>query len=104
MFHDLADPAGLVAWLHRVTRDGTSICVTTYASSAVRVCVAAAERGVSLERVCFESSEDIARYPEKRRTSCFRAVLKPAFSTRYLEGVRTQGHPSEVAARASGPL
>lgn len=52
-FHDLADPAGFVSWLRGITRDGTRVCVTTYASSAVRACVAAAEHGVSLERVCF---------------------------------------------------
>lgn len=82
MFHDLADPAGLVAWLHRVTRDGTSICVTTYASSAVRVCVAAAERGVSLERVCFITLGEPYTEAKQRlvRAVGARALVRYAFT------------------------
>ncbi len=53
VFHDLSDPAGMAAWLATRLTEGRPICVTTYASSAVRICVAARERGVDLRGLCF---------------------------------------------------
>jgi hypothetical protein len=50
---DLREPERLVSWLLDRRREGRSVCVTTYASSAVRTCTAARDRGVSLEGVCF---------------------------------------------------
>jgi hypothetical protein len=82
VFHDLADPGGLAAWLHRATREGTSVCVTTYASSAVRVCVAAAERGLSLERVCFVTMGEPFTEAKQRlvEAASARALVRYAFT------------------------
>jgi len=52
-FLDLQDPAGMATWLAGHIKDGKPICVTTYASSAVRICTAAREKGISLRGVCF---------------------------------------------------
>jgi hypothetical protein len=52
-FLDLRQPARLVDWLTERRREGRFVCVTTYASSAVRVCIAAWERGLRLDGVCF---------------------------------------------------
>jgi hypothetical protein len=52
-FLGLEDPGRLVEWLLARRRAGKSVCLTTYASSAVRVCLAAAARGLSLDGVCF---------------------------------------------------
>jgi hypothetical protein len=46
-------PERLTEWLLSQSRPGQTICVTTYASSAVRICAAALERGARLEQVCF---------------------------------------------------
>ncbi len=53
MFVDLQDPSQIAVWLTSRLREGTSVCLTTYASSAVRVCIAARERGLDLNGVCF---------------------------------------------------
>jgi hypothetical protein len=50
---DLQAPERLVTWLAARLAEGHNVCVTTYASSAVRVAVAARERGVSLKGVHF---------------------------------------------------
>lgn len=52
-FLDLETPGRLVDWLLARRREGRFLCVTTYASSAVRVCLAARERGQRLDGVCF---------------------------------------------------
>jgi len=52
-FVDLQDPWKIATWLTSRLREGRSVCVTTYASSAVRVCIAAKERGLDLNGVCF---------------------------------------------------
>ena len=82
VFHDLANPAGLASWLGRMTRDGKSICVTTYASSAVRICVAAAEQGLSLERVCFIALGEPYTEAKKRLVDAVgaRALVRYAFA------------------------
>jgi len=53
VYLDVRDPLGIVRWLEPRLAEGRSICVTTYASSAVRVAAAAVEAGVSLRNVCF---------------------------------------------------
>jgi hypothetical protein len=53
VFHDLADPAGMVARLAALLRAGKRIVVTTYASSAVRISAAALDQGVDLRGVCY---------------------------------------------------
>lgn len=53
VFVDLQDPSRMALWLAACLKKGTHVCVTTYASSAVRICVAAKERGVRLDGVCF---------------------------------------------------
>lgn len=52
-YHDLADAAGLARRLAARLRGGRRVCLTTYASSAVRVAAAAAEGGTDLSGVCF---------------------------------------------------
>ncbi len=52
-FLSLQKPGQLVDWLLAQRREGRSVCLTTYASSAVRVCIAAGERKLRLEGVCF---------------------------------------------------
>ncbi|MBI3998790.1 MAG: hypothetical protein HY355_07120 [Armatimonadetes bacterium] len=52
-FLDLRAPGELADRLAALRRRGTPVCVTTYASSAVRVAIAAAERGIDLSGVCF---------------------------------------------------
>jgi hypothetical protein len=82
VFHDLADPAGIVSWLHRTGRGGTPLCVTTYASSAVRISVAAAEQGLSLERVCFITIGEPYTEAKKRLLDAVgaRALVRYAFT------------------------
>jgi hypothetical protein len=50
---DLMDPGRLAAWLAARLHHSRQVCVTTYASSAVRVADAARERGISLDGVTF---------------------------------------------------
>jgi hypothetical protein len=52
-YHDLADAAGMTRRLAALLAGGRPVCVTTYASSAVRVAAAAGEGGVDLSGVCF---------------------------------------------------
>jgi hypothetical protein len=52
-FLDVQDPGGMALWLARHLRRGRSICVTAYASSAVRVAAAAYAKGLPLHGVCF---------------------------------------------------
>jgi hypothetical protein len=52
-FLALDQPDRMAWWLAAQARGGRPICLTTYASSAVRVARAARERGVDLAGVCF---------------------------------------------------
>lgn len=52
-FLALEEPDSMATWLGALIKAGKRICVTTYASSAVRICAAARDRGLSLEGVCF---------------------------------------------------
>jgi len=52
-FLDLQDPARMAIWLATRLKEGKPVCVTTYASSAVRICAAAKERGFNLNGACF---------------------------------------------------
>jgi hypothetical protein len=52
-FLDLRAPDRMAAWLATRLKEGKRICVTTYASSAVRICAAAKEIEVDLSGVCF---------------------------------------------------
>jgi hypothetical protein len=49
----LQEPERLAVWLAQEAQAGRPICLTTYASSAVRVARAAEQRALSLEGVCF---------------------------------------------------
>jgi len=53
VFVDLQDPGRMAIWLAACLKQGKRMCVTTYASSAVRTCVAAEEQGIPLEGVSF---------------------------------------------------
>jgi hypothetical protein len=50
---DLRDPARMAEWLSARAEAGRLTCLTTNSSSAVRVCSAAAARGLSLAGTCF---------------------------------------------------
>lgn len=50
---DLQEPERIAHWLADQVRAGQPVCLTCYASSAVRISRAAADRGVSLAGVCF---------------------------------------------------
>jgi hypothetical protein len=52
-FIDLQEPERMAAWLAARTTEGKRTCLTTYASSAVRIADAAARGGVPLSGVCF---------------------------------------------------
>jgi hypothetical protein len=52
-FVDVAEPERLAEWLAAHVRAGQRVCLTTYASSAVRIAAAATQRGWSLEGTCF---------------------------------------------------
>jgi hypothetical protein len=79
---DVQEPDRLVAWLAARRREGRSICVTTYASSAVRTAVAATEAGVSLEGVCFISIGEPFTDAKRRavEASGARALVRYAFT------------------------
>lgn len=50
---DLQNPDRMANWLVERLKEGKSICVTCYASSAVRTCISAMDKGISLKGVCF---------------------------------------------------
>lgn len=52
-FVDLNEPERIARWVATRARDHGPVCLTTYASSAVRVARAARERDLDLSRVCF---------------------------------------------------
>lgn len=52
-FLDLQEPGRIAGWLATRLREGKAVCVTTYASSAVRICAAAKEMGLDLSGVWF---------------------------------------------------
>jgi hypothetical protein len=56
VWSDLQDPALVIDWIARRLALGRSVCMTTFPSSAVRIATAASERGLSLDRVCFDAS------------------------------------------------
>jgi phenylacetate-coenzyme A ligase PaaK-like adenylate-forming protein len=53
VFLDLQKPEQMAQWLSDHSRKDRKICLTCYASSAVRIATVAAEKGVSLSGVCF---------------------------------------------------
>jgi hypothetical protein len=53
VWNDLQEPERIAAWLGNRTATARPVCLTTFASSAVRVAVAAREQGLSLEGVYF---------------------------------------------------
>ncbi len=53
MFADLQNPGGIALWLADRLKEHKSVCVTTYASGAVRISAAAREGGLDLTGACF---------------------------------------------------
>lgn len=53
VFLDLQDPGRMAQWLASRAKAGQRTCLTTYASSAVRVCAAAKEMGLDFGGVAF---------------------------------------------------
>jgi hypothetical protein len=52
-FLALQEPGRMADWLDTRLKEGKTVCITTYASSAVRICVAAREMGLNLNGVWF---------------------------------------------------
>jgi hypothetical protein len=52
-FIDVAEPERVAEWLAEQVRARRRVCLTTYASSAVRIAVAAKHRGLPLDGACF---------------------------------------------------
>jgi hypothetical protein len=52
-FVDLQEPERIARWMALQARDGSPVCLTTYASSAVRAARAAREAGFDVSRACF---------------------------------------------------
>lgn len=78
-YADLQAPAGLARWLAEHQRP---LCVTAYASSAVRVCLAAAELGLPLNHVTFVTLGEpftTAKETIVRRTGA-RTLVRYAFN------------------------
>jgi hypothetical protein len=82
VFLDVRDPLGMVHWLEPRLAEGRSICVTTYASSAVRIAAAAMEAGVSLRNVCFVTMGEPFTETRQRivQASGARVVVRYAFT------------------------
>lgn len=53
VFLELQRPDKMAQWLFKRVEEGKGICLTCYASSAVRICTAATEMGLSLNGICF---------------------------------------------------
>jgi hypothetical protein len=81
-FHDLGDPGGMAERLAALLRDGRRVCVTGYASSAVRIAGAARERGLSLSGVCFITLGEPFTEAKRRivEESGGRALVRYAFT------------------------
>jgi hypothetical protein len=79
---DVRDPSGMVRWLDRRRAEGRLICITTYASSAVRVAAAAVEAGIALRHVCFITMGEPFTDARQRivEASGARAVVRYAFT------------------------
>lgn len=82
VYLDVRDPLAMVRWLERRLAEGRSLCVTTYASSAVRIAATALEAGVPLRHVCFVTMGE--PFTETRRrivhASGARVVVRYAFT------------------------
>jgi hypothetical protein len=52
-FMALQEPERMARWLSDRVREGRRVCLTCYASSAVRICSVAAEQGIAMKNVCF---------------------------------------------------
>jgi hypothetical protein len=96
-FHDLRDPGGLAEWLAARAGERRALCVTTYASSAVRIATAARERGLPLDRVTFITLGE--PFTEAKA----RAVAASGASTLVRFAVTEAGILGYRCARPSGP-
>lgn len=81
-FLDLQDPGRMVSWLAERLKRGRSICVTVFASSAVRIAAAAQEKGTSLNGVCFITLGEPFTDAKRRivEASGARALVRYAFT------------------------
>ena len=79
---DVRDPVGMARWLGQRLVEGRSICLTTYASSAVRVAAAALEAGIPLRHVCFITLGEPFTEAKQRivRASGARVLVRYAFT------------------------
>jgi len=90
VFLDLRDPGAMAMWLANHLKKGTSVCVTTYASSAVRIASAAQEKGISLNGVCFITlGEPFTESKQRVVDACgARALVRYAFTEAGIIGYR----------------
>jgi hypothetical protein len=90
VFADLQDPASLVLRLAGRRREGASLCVTTYASGAVRIAAAAGQRGLRLDGVCFITLGEPFTEAKQRivEASGARALVRYAFTEAGIIGYR----------------
>jgi hypothetical protein len=90
VFTDLQDPTALALRLADACRKGASICVTTYASGAVRIAAAAQRRGVRLDGVCFITLGEPFTDAKQRivEGSGARALVRYAFTEAGIIGYR----------------
>jgi len=81
-FLDIQDPDRMALWLASHLRRGRSICVTAFASSAVRVAAAACAKGISLHGVCFITLGEPFTDAKRRivEASGARALVRYAFT------------------------
>ncbi len=80
-FLDVQDPGRMASWLAE-RREGRSVCVTAFASSAVRVAAAADAKGISLHGVCFITLGEPFTEAKRRivEASGARALVRYAFT------------------------
>jgi hypothetical protein len=81
-FLDLQQPERLARWLADRLRRGSLVCVTTYASSAVRVCLAARECSLELDGVWFITLGEPFTEAKRRAVEAVgaRALVRYAFT------------------------
>ena len=79
---DVTDPGWLADWLVARGAEGRRVCMTTYASSAVRICLAASQRGARLDHAAFVTLGEPFTEAKARSVEAVgaRAIVRYAFT------------------------
>src|SRR3990170_1794038 len=97
---DIRDPGGLANWLADRRKEGRAVCLTTYASSAVRICAAAREKGISLDGTSFITLGEPFTEAKRRTVEAVgaRALVRYAFTEAGIigYGCRSPREPDDV--------